>query len=408
VKKFRVFSLVLLTTGLLLIFSMAPAQEQGKERIKTANPITLKGQEPTARQEAAPQTVGQEKILPKQEESKLTEQAKGQKQAEQNQVTKEAPKTTEDADAQKKPMTLEDFEKYLEDYGEWIETEDYGRIWVPSANKEKDWAPYRKGIWEDYESDCYLWRSLEPFGSIVYHYGRWHYHHILGWYWIPGYVWGPAWVNWYWWGGYACWSPMWYDYRYYNRYYGRYYGHSNSVGWSVVRKDQLKSPRLSHAIKSATQKASPIQINNAQLKPNAVPGRSAKLNTARSFSSNASISRPRPATANRATAQNRLANTPQSGRTRTQKYVGGLADSPWRSDPRAKAQPSNTTPSRPVFRPANQSRYYSPRMSSPTRSSTPRSSARPTAVHSSGTRSSAARTSAPRASSSRGGVVRRK
>jgi len=42
----------------------------------------------------------------------------------------------------------------------------------------------------------------------VYHYGRWGWRAGFGWFWVPGYVWGPAWVSWRWVNGYACWAPL--------------------------------------------------------------------------------------------------------------------------------------------------------------------------------------------------------
>ena len=38
--------------------------------------------------------------------------------------------------------------------------------------------------------------SDEPFAWAVYHYGRWGYDQDIGWFWVPGTVWAPAWVSW--------------------------------------------------------------------------------------------------------------------------------------------------------------------------------------------------------------------
>ncbi len=40
-----------------------------------------------------------------------------------------------------------------------------------------------------------MWVSDSPFGSVVYHYGRWVYISGTGWAWIPGYRYAPAWVS---------------------------------------------------------------------------------------------------------------------------------------------------------------------------------------------------------------------
>jgi hypothetical protein len=54
----------------------------------------------------------------------------------------------------------------------------------------------------------WLWVSNEPFGDIVYHYGRWVYDTNEGWLWVPGYVWGPGWVAWRDTGEYVGWFPL--------------------------------------------------------------------------------------------------------------------------------------------------------------------------------------------------------
>jgi len=314
--------------------------------------------------------------------------------------TKAQEATTTTATKEEEPKKLpENYKEFLAQYGKWVEDEEYGMVWIPNSNEERDWAPYRKGKWQDYDNDCRYWFSYEPFGYVAYHYGRWQLNSLWGWYWIPGYVWGSAWVNWYWYGNYAYWSPMWYDYQYYNRYYDRYYSRSNSRAWTVVHKNQLKNPNLPRAIR--TTQTSPVRIASNQIRSNIRPSQSPSTNNPRASSSpvksislSSAISR----------SSSRLQPTPKNS-TLNRTPQNRFTNSPWHSDPRTKIQSnSRTSSSRPAFRPANQSRYASPRMSSPARSSS-----RPSAVRSTGaTRSSAARTSAPRASSSRGGNVRRK
>jgi hypothetical protein len=48
----------------------------------------------------------------------------------------------------------------------------------------------------------------EPFGWATYHYGRWYYDDYYGWIWIPGDVWGPAWVEWRYDDDYIGWAPL--------------------------------------------------------------------------------------------------------------------------------------------------------------------------------------------------------
>jgi len=335
---------------------------------------------------------------PSNERVQTTETAKTEQVAQKVETQKATTTTaTKEEEFEKLP---ENYKEVLAQYGKWVEDEEYGMVWVPDSNEEKEWAPYRKGEWHDYRNDDYLWCSFERFGYIAYHYGRWQLNSLWGWYWIPGYIWGSAWVNWYWYGSYAYWSPMWYDYQYYNRYYDRYYGRSNSRIWTVVHKNQLKSPNLSRAIR--TTQTSPVRIASSQIRSNIRLTQSSSTNNPRvssnpvkSISSSSAISRsnsklqsaPKNSTLNR-TPQNRFTN------------------SPWHSDPRAKIQSnSRTSSSRPSFIRSPFRSSTSPRISAPTRSSALRSSA----VRSSSARSSApSRSSAPHASSSRRGTVRRK
>ncbi|HEY6400927.1 MAG TPA: FecR family protein, partial [Blastocatellia bacterium] len=62
----------------------------------------------------------------------------------------------------------------LDNYGEWIDTEEYGRMWSPRG-VDADWAPYRDGYWRWFPSYGWTWVSSEPWGWTPYHYGRWAY-----------------------------------------------------------------------------------------------------------------------------------------------------------------------------------------------------------------------------------------
>jgi len=141
------------------------------------------------------------------------------------------------------PDELEDFEYELDEYGEW------------------EYAP--------------------PYGWVTHHYGRWQRSPLYGWYWIPGSVWGPGWVSWYWGPDYIGWSPM--SYWGYpgviinNRYYGRYRGQPypyNSGSLTVIRKSQLKARNVSKVSlsKESIQNLGKFRLNNQ--KPTFKPARS--------------------------------------------------------------------------------------------------------------------------------------
>ena len=97
------------------------------------------------------------------------------------------------------------FDQQLAPYGHWVVTPDYGHVWVPAVSS--DWQPYSDGRWVD-SAAGWTFSSYVPWGNVVFHYGRWGWGPRLGWYWVPGFQWAPAWVSWRWVNGYACWSPL--------------------------------------------------------------------------------------------------------------------------------------------------------------------------------------------------------
>lgn|ERR1041384_2991756 len=90
-------------------------------------------------------------------------------------------------------------------HGEWIQF-NAGYAWRPYYVSH-GWRPYMYGrwVWSDYG---WYWASDEPFGWAVYHYGRWYYDDYYGWIWVPGDVWGPAWVEWRYDDDYIGWAPL--------------------------------------------------------------------------------------------------------------------------------------------------------------------------------------------------------
>ncbi len=148
------------------------------------------------------------------------------------------------------PSELEEYEEELEENGHWVYERPYGNVWVPNVSYV-DWRPYLYGRWVWYPVIGWTWVSSEPWGWSVYHYGRWHWRFGLGWYWIPRSHWGPAWVHWWWDGGYAGWCPLsWYNRpvvivnnNFYDRYYDRFFPAHNRA-MTIVRRDQLQDHRL--------------------------------------------------------------------------------------------------------------------------------------------------------------------
>ncbi len=84
----------------------------------------------------------------------------------------------------------------LAPYGDWVQTPD-GWGWQPMvASVDAGWMPYcDRGQWV-LTDDGWYWRSDYSWGWAVFHYGRWRHDGGVGWVWIPGNAWAPAWVAW--------------------------------------------------------------------------------------------------------------------------------------------------------------------------------------------------------------------
>ena len=88
------------------------------------------------------------------------------------------------------------FYDQLKDQGAWFNTTEYGDVWQPYiAYKNDSWRPYTDGYWT-YTDGGWMFVSYESFGWAVYHYGRWTHLKDVGWAWVPGTEWAPAWVTW--------------------------------------------------------------------------------------------------------------------------------------------------------------------------------------------------------------------
>lgn len=104
-------------------------------------------------------------------------------------------------------VTYQTFYDELSPYGQWVESPDYGYVWVPEAGD--DFRPYStNGHWVYNEEYEWLWVSDYDWGWAPFHYGRWEEDPYYGWIWVPGYEWSPAWVAWRDGGDYYGWAPL--------------------------------------------------------------------------------------------------------------------------------------------------------------------------------------------------------
>ncbi|MDQ6938631.1 MAG: hypothetical protein M3119_00570, partial [Verrucomicrobiota bacterium] len=105
-------------------------------------------------------------------------------------------------------VSIDFFYDNLGDDGNWVEVGDYGYCWQPNvAVSDRSWRPYADGYWA-YTNVGWTWVSYENFGWATYHYGRWARLRSLGWVWVPGTEWGPAWVSWRTGGDHVGWAPL--------------------------------------------------------------------------------------------------------------------------------------------------------------------------------------------------------
>ena len=133
-----------------------------------------------------------------------------------------------------------------------------------------------------YFNSAWFWVSAEPWGWTPYHYGRWGWSVGLGWYWIPGNTFAPAYVSWYSYGDYVGWCPL----NYYNSpiYYDGYYNHDHhdhggyyppiqkqktldvANSWTFVKKNDLGMRNVKQAILNSSQ-VRDIHIDKAHVAP---------------------------------------------------------------------------------------------------------------------------------------------
>ncbi len=91
------------------------------------------------------------------------------------------------------PQDLVPYASDFDNYGAWYNDSEVGYVWRPQV--DADWCPYWQGHWA-WTAYGWTWVPDEPWGWAPFHYGRWGFSVSLGWYWIPGHRFGPAWVSW--------------------------------------------------------------------------------------------------------------------------------------------------------------------------------------------------------------------
>lgn len=127
------------------------------------------------------------------------------------------------------PSEIRYYADDLDGHGRWVQSSEFGWVWQPNGVAE-DWRPYYEGRWAPYGGGM-TWVSDEPWAYVAYHHGRWHWSLGVGWFWIPGINYSPAWVAWNYTPGYYGWAPL----GYYNTpcHWG-YGAWGGGYAWNVV------------------------------------------------------------------------------------------------------------------------------------------------------------------------------
>jgi hypothetical protein len=107
------------------------------------------------------------------------------------------------------PADVGYFYNDLAPYGSWASLPGVGWCWQPAVVVvNRAWRPYcDAGHWV-YTDAGWFWQSEYPWGWAAFHYGRWYLDPRCGWVWVPGRVWGPAWVTWRTVGTTCGWAPL--------------------------------------------------------------------------------------------------------------------------------------------------------------------------------------------------------
>ena len=132
------------------------------------------------------------------------------------------------------PSEIRYYADELDNHGRWVHSDEFGEVWQPAGVAE-DWRPYYQGRWAPYSGGM-TWISDEPWAYVAYHHGRWHWGAGMGWFWIPGVNYSPAWVAWNHTPGYYGWAPL----GYYNTpaHWG-YGAWGGGYAWNVVAVGQI-------------------------------------------------------------------------------------------------------------------------------------------------------------------------
>ena len=109
---------------------------------------------------------------------------------------------------QVRPETVkDDVRGILVQSGNFVQDTTFGEIWIPSVTPP-GWHPYEPCHWINTRQYGWYYDDKTPWGQIVHHYGRWMHDEQIGWFWVPGKEFSPAWVFWRASPDWTGWAPM--------------------------------------------------------------------------------------------------------------------------------------------------------------------------------------------------------
>jgi hypothetical protein len=144
--------------------------------------------------------------------------------------------------ARQPEISFQTFYDELAPFGQWVNHPNKRYVWVPGL--KSDFFPYSSdGHWI-ITSRGFTWLSDHKWGWAPFHYGRWDYNENYGWFWIPGDVWGPAWVRWRIAKGYYGWAPIGPDNNLSTSYKRKFFKQNNH--WVFVKTMNIFRSCLNH------------------------------------------------------------------------------------------------------------------------------------------------------------------
>ncbi|MFO1115728.1 MAG: DUF6600 domain-containing protein [Beijerinckiaceae bacterium] len=99
-----------------------------------------------------------------------------------------------------------DVRALLANYGTFVSHDRYGEVWRPTVTPQ-GWRPYEPCNWVFTKKFGWYYQDPTPWGQIVHHFGRWTNDPQMGWIWVPGDQFSPAWVIWRTSNDYIGWAP---------------------------------------------------------------------------------------------------------------------------------------------------------------------------------------------------------